>query len=145
MPELEALDPDNAETVVIRPSFNLAGTFLFTGGLWTFRGDKFLAPGLVVLCVGLLLAVQSVRVRFVFGPRKFSVAAQGTEGLEIIRGWAYEEFQNWEVWWERLPILCYFKENESYGGRGSLHFFPVVCDGKELVEELKRRTKHLEK
>lgn len=144
IPELEALDEESG-SVIIRPSFNLAGAFLFTGGLWTYLGERWLIPGIPVVLLGVLFAVQSVRVRFVFGPRKFSVAQQTGKGLEIIRGWAYDGIVNWEFWWKGLPVLTYFKEKESYAGRGSVHFFPVVCDGKGLLEELKRRTPHLEK
>lgn len=144
IPEPGALDPE-AGAVVISPSFNLAGAFMFTGGLCFYLGDVWLVPGFPVLLIGLLLTVQSTRVRFVFGPQKLIVAKRNGEQIEFIRGWDYDQITNWEFWWPALPILAYFKEKESYNGRGSVHFFPILCNGKQLLDMLKERTPHLDK
>lgn len=144
IPELEALDPASG-SVIIAPSFNLAGACLFTGGLAFYQGDIWVVLGFPVLLLGVLLAVQSFRVRFVFGPTRMSVAARKGDGLRIIRGWRYDQFTNWEFWWKSVPILTYFKEAESYDGRGSIHFFPIVCNGKQLLEQLQKNTPHLDK
>lgn len=144
VPELEALDPSSG-SVVVRPTFNLAAAFLLTGGALDYVGGGWLVLGLPVTLIGLLLAVQSFRVRFVFGPTRLSVATRSGDGLSIIVGWKYALITNWEVWWKPLPILAYFKESESYNGRGSIHFFPIVCDGAQLIEQLRERVSHLDK
>lgn len=144
VPELDALDP-NSGSVVVAPSFNLAGAFLFIGGLSFYQGDLWIVLGFPTLLLGILLAVQSFRVRFVFGPTRVSVAARKSDGLEIIRGWQYEQITNWEFWFKPLPLLAYFKETESYNGRGSVHFFPIICNGPQLLDQLKKNTPHLDK
>lgn len=144
VPEVEALDPGSG-SVIIKPSFNLAAAFLSSGGLAFYEGDLWIVYGFPALLIGILLAVQSFRVRIVFGPTRLSVASRTGNGLQIIRGWRYDQFTNWEFWWKGLPILTYFKEKESYDGRGSVHFFPIICDGKQLLEQLYKNTPHLDK
>lgn len=143
IPETVALDPGSGSTIV-PASFALPGAFLATAA-----GARFLLelPALWVplAIIGLFLSVQAANVRFVFGPERLSVTRKAKGELKIIRGWKYDEFKNWEVWWPRVPVLCYFRENESYGGKGSIHFFPVVCDGGILVDELKKRIKGVDK
>lgn len=140
--DMEAFDPGS---VVIAPSFALAGTCLFIGGALCYAGNGFLVLGLPVTALGILLAVQTLRVRFVFSATRFSVAKRSPNGLQIIRGWEHPNITNWEVWWKSLPILAYFKESESYNGRGSIHFFPIVCNARQLIYQLRQHTSHLEK
>ncbi|CAN8076932.1 unnamed protein product [Agarophyton chilense] len=142
--EADALDPSTG-SVVVPATFNLAGAFVFSGGLCFYLGDGWLVAGFPILLLGVLLSVQTFRIRFVFGPTRLSVARKTSDGLKIIRGWKYELITNWEVWWKRVPILAYFKESESYNGRGSIHFFPILCKGDVLLGELRKRTQHLDK
>lgn len=144
IPEAEALDPSSG-AVIIRPDFKLAAFFLFTGGALTYAGGGYSVPGFPFCLLGALLAVQSTRIRFVFGPSRLSVALRKGSDLKIIRGWEYSKIANWEVWWPPLPCLAYFKERESYNGRGGVHFFPILCDGSQLVEQLLARTPHIDK
>lgn len=141
----EGLFSDTSDTVVIQPSFALAGAFLFTGGFLTYQGNIWIVPGFPSLLIGILLAVQSIRVRFVFGKEQFSIAQRKGEGeLQFIVGWKYQQFTNWEYWWKNLPILFYFKEKESYDGRGSIHFFPIICNSNQLLEQMLKNTTHLD-
>lgn len=142
--ELEALDPESG-SVVVKPSFNLAASFLFSGGAMAYLGDFWAVLGFPIILIGTLLSVQTVRLRFIFGPKRISVAQRKNGGLDIIRGWEYDKISNWEVWWKVLPILAYFKEKESYNGRGSVHFFPVLCDGAQLIEQFRTRVSHIDK
>lgn len=144
IPEADALSPES-NSEIIAPTFNLAGAFLFFGGASFYAGDGWILLGLPLTAIGILLSVQTFRVRFLFGPSKLSIATKSSEGLNIIVGWDYAQITNWEVWWPFLPTLAYFKEKESYAGRGSIHFFPVVCDGKMLIQALRRVTPHLDK
>lgn len=91
------------------------------------------------MIIGAFLAFQTFNVRFVFSKTKLCVMKKKGSDLKFVRGWKYSDWTNWEVWWPALPILCYFKEKESYDGRGSIHFFPVIFNGKQLVENLQRR------
>lgn len=131
--ETEALNPETGSTI-LEASYALPGTFVAAAVLGRFAE----LPVLWVPCalIGVLLTVQAANVRFVFGPTRLSVTRRTGDELKIIRGWRYDQFKHWELWWEFFPVLAYFRENESYGGRGSIHFFPVVCDGKVLREML---------
>lgn len=143
IPEAEALDPSVSTTVP--PTYNLAGTITFLGGLMFYQGDAWLLPGIPVLLLGIFLSLQTVRVRFIFGPTRLSVAKLTSDGPEIIRGWSYDQMTNWEVWWPAFPVLAYFKESESYNGRGSIHFFPILCNGRVLLDTLLAKTPHIDK
>lgn len=144
IPETEALNP-NSGSVVVPPSYNLPAFFMFAGGFLTYRGDILIIPGIPFVLLGLFLSIQSTRVRILFGPSKLSIAKRTPKGLEIIRGWQYKYITNWEVWWEKVPALTYFKETESYDGRGSIHFFPIICRGDVLLRQLQGRLSHLDK
>lgn len=144
VPELEALDPSSG-SVIVKPTFNLASVLLLTGGAMDYAGGGWIVLGLPLTLLGVLFAVQSFRIRFIFGPKRFSVASRTTKGLSIIRGWEYSRISNWEVWWKPVPILAYFKEKESYNGRGSVHFFPMFCDGAQMIKLFRERVPHLDK
>ena len=134
-----------SKSTILRPSYNLASGFLIIGGILTYVGDGYLLLGLPLTLLGAFLAFQTFNVRFVFSEKKLNVMKKKGSELKFVRGWQYDKFTNWEVWWPRLPILCYFKEKESYNGRGSIHFFPVIFDGKQLVSCLQRNTLMKEK
>ena len=106
--------------------------------------------GLPVTAIGVLLAVQTTRLRFKFDAERLMVGVKSNSeeaerGLKVIRSWRLENITNWEVWWKPFPVLAYFKESESYDGRGSVHFFPVLYDGGELISALRTRCPHLDK
>jgi hypothetical protein len=67
-----------------------------------------------------------------------NVAYQKADGLKFIRGWRYDQIKYWDVYPSpSFPILAYFREVESYGGRGSIHFFPIMYNGQQLLSLLK--------
>jgi hypothetical protein len=137
-----ALD-EAAGAVVVRPDQRLAAAFTFAGGAAVYSGGGWTAVGLPLVVFGAFLYLQTARVRFVFGPRKLNVATRGLRDGELtfIRGWAYDEFAAWDIYPSpALPVLAYFRERESYDGRGSVHFFPILADGKQLRELLEART-----
>jgi Protein of unknown function (DUF3119) len=137
-----ALDVDG-EAVVVKPDQRLAAAFTFIGGFLVYNGTSWTVVGVPLLVFGAFLYLQTARVRFVFGPSKLNVASRDLRSgdLNFIRGWAYEEFAAWDIYPSPyFPVLAYFRERESYGGRGSIHFFPILADGKQLRELLETRT-----
>lgn len=144
IPELEALDPAS-NSVIVKAKWNIAAGCMFIGGALDYVGGGGLVVGLPITMLGILLTVQTLRIRFIFGPTRISVANRKGSEFEIIRGWKYDEIRNWEVWWPGFPVLAYFKEDESYNGRGSVHFFPIMCDGAQLIEQFKTRIPKLDK
>jgi len=112
-------------------------TFAGLGDGWTVLSFPF-------LLLGIFLTIQTTIVRFIFTDTELVVAkkriGEQSTSLDFIRSWKYSEFVNWEVWWEQFPVLCYYKENESYNGRGSIHFFPILFDCKALVNAFQTRS-----
>lgn len=43
-------------------------------------------------------------------------------------------------WWCKNLLDDWEQETESYNGRGSIHFFPILCDASQLVEQFQTRT-----
>eukprot|EP00968_Pinguiococcus_pyrenoidosus_P024687 scaffold4971_cov254-Pinguiococcus_pyrenoidosus.AAC.5 len=53
--------------------------------------------------------------------------------------WKYSTFTNWKFFpSENVPILVYFKETQTKP-EGQIHFFPVVCNGQQLLESMTGR------
>ncbi len=51
---------------------------------------------------------------------------------QLIRQFPYADWQNWRIFWHRVPILFYFKEVKS------IHFLPILFDPKMLETCLER-------
>lgn len=133
----------SGDAVVVEPDQRLAAAFTFLGGFLVYNGTSWTVVGLPLLAFGAFLYLQTARIRFVFGPSKLNVASRSLSSgeLKFIRGWAYDEFAAWDIYPSpSFPILAYFRERESYGGRGSIHFFPILADGQQLRNLLETRT-----
>ena len=107
----------------------------------------FLCPRLpfrmLFLLVGVVLALQTARLRFRFSAEYFDVirvkglSSKIPDGREVVAigPWPHRSVVNWELWWPGFPVLAYFKETSSKPS-GQRHFFPVLSDGKELYAEM---------
>ena len=115
-------------TTVIENKFNLAIAFI------AFAALTLAAPWLIggfALAVGLLILVQTARIRFVFDDKAFEVKALDfdsilsgdlsqltTTGENFAVGgenrWNYDSFVNYEFFPSiDLPVLVYFKETQT--------------------------------
>ncbi|MBD2137206.1 DUF3119 family protein [Anabaena sp. FACHB-1237] len=106
-------------TVELKPSYNLPIALVFIGIL-----ILFIQPwvGSVVTLLGLFLMLQAVTLRFQFTATDFDLY----RGEKLIRRFPYQEWQNWRVFWHKVPILFYFKEVNS------IHFLPILFDPEAL-------------
>lgn len=77
---------------------------------------------------GLFLTVQTAIIRLQFTDKALNVYRSG----KIIRSFPYSEWSNWEIFWQPVPILFYFKEVNS------IHFLPIIFDAKTLSESLQQ-------
>lgn len=84
-----------------------------------------IASGVVAL-FGLFLLLQTVSLRLVFTETNLDVY----RGDALIRRFPYQEWENWQIFWEPLPILFYFKEVNS------IHFLPMLFSAKMLKDAL---------
>eukprot|EP01026_Neomeris_dumetosa_P034684 TRINITY_DN27826_c0_g1_i2.p3 TRINITY_DN27826_c0_g1~~TRINITY_DN27826_c0_g1_i2.p3 ORF type:complete len:193 (+),score=17.94 TRINITY_DN27826_c0_g1_i2:104-682(+) len=135
----------NRETVIPSPSYNIPLVLLALSGVGIYERVDALAWICGIL--GVFLAVQASRVKFIFGPDTLEVAIgksdeelQKTENV-FVGGeniWKYNTFTNWEFWWPNFPVLVYFKETQTKP-EGQIHFFPIIFDGKQVYDVMVQR------
>ncbi|KAI8466473.1 MAG: hypothetical protein J3K34DRAFT_433776 [Monoraphidium minutum] len=130
-------------TVVPSPSFNLPLGLLAISGLSAYEGVTPLAA--ISGLLGVFLAIQATRVKFVFEDEYLEVVIAGKEEAEtenkFVGGanrWAYDTFINWEFWWPGFPVLVYFKESQTKP-EGQIHFFPLIFNGREVYDVMVER------
>eukprot|EP00252_Welwitschia_mirabilis_P017517 TRINITY_DN387_c0_g1_i4.p1 TRINITY_DN387_c0_g1~~TRINITY_DN387_c0_g1_i4.p1 ORF type:complete len:209 (-),score=32.28 TRINITY_DN387_c0_g1_i4:164-790(-) len=130
-------------TIIPEPDFRLPITLTGIAGTLIYINNILLAAPIGLL--GLLLFVQTTRVRFVFDDEALEVKVgnelKESEENVFVGGknrWKYSTFVNWELWWPRFPVLVYFKETQTKP-EGQVHFFPVIFDGKQLYELMLER------
>lgn len=79
---------------------------------------------LPIAILGLFLTIQTFLIRLRFSESALSVLRSG----KVIRSFPYSEWLNWEIFWQPVPILFYFKEVNS------IHFLPIIFDAKALAD-----------
>jgi Protein of unknown function (DUF3119) len=71
---------------------------------------------------GLFLLVQTALIRLRFTSTALEVYRSGKE----IRRFPYSEWEEWQIFWQPLPVLFYFREVKS------IHFLPVLFQPQAL-------------
>jgi hypothetical protein len=87
-----------------------------------------IAAGAIAL-FGLFLMFQAVTLRLQFTTTDLDIY----RGEKLIRRFPYQEWQNWRIFWNGVPILFYFKEVKS------IHFLPIIFDPNSLKTCLEER------
>jgi len=149
--------------VVIDPDFRLAIFFAVLTAA-QMAGDTFFPSvlGTIGAVSGwsftALLAVQAKRVRFLFDQEAFELRTKG-EGVNenvVVGGanrWDYSSFVNYDFFPSQdLAVLIYFKETQTpeemwdegpgkldKKGGGQVHFFPAICNVKQIAEQFELR------
>jgi Protein of unknown function (DUF3119) len=77
---------------------------------------------LVVGLFGLFLLVQTALIRLRFTATALEVYRSGKE----IRSFPYTEWEEWQIFWQPVPMLFYFREVNS------IHFLPMLFDARQL-------------
>lgn len=78
--------------------------------------------GLAIGVFGLFLLLQTAIIRLKFTSTTMLVYRSGQE----IRSFPYTEWEEWQIFWQPLPVLFYFREVKS------IHFLPVLFDPQQL-------------
>ncbi len=112
-----------AETVVLAPGLGLPMATLLVGGALCLVN---LAAGGALALLGLVLLLQSLRLRLAFTPE----ALELQNGSEVLRRFPYKNWRSWSLFWKPLPILLYFREVNG------IHFVPVIGDPQVLLQQL---------
>jgi Protein of unknown function (DUF3119) len=117
---------NQAQVVELQPSYNIplvligAGIAIAWFQIWV---------GAIIAVFGLFLLVQAFTLRLQFTATDLDIYRSG----DRIRQFPYAEWQNWRIFWTRVPILFYFKEVKS------IHFLPIIFDPRTLQQELEAR------
>jgi len=134
--------------LTIPKSYNVAiGSFATSAAL--ILGFNNLFAGIPFALLGILLLVQTGKVRFVFDDEAMElfIAKKDEDGEtlnasreNIVVGgqnrWKYDTWTNWFMIPSKdFPVLMYFKENQT-SPEGQVHFFPVIMDGKVLYNTI---------
>ncbi|GAX36995.1 DUF3119 family protein [Nodularia sp. NIES-3585] len=116
----------STSTVELQPSYNIPIVLLISAiplvvvQLWV---------GIVIALLGLFLLIQTLTIRLHFTPTDLDIY----RGEKLLRSFPYQEWQNWRIFWNGIPILFYFKEVNS------IHFLPILFDPKTLKSCLEER------
>jgi hypothetical protein len=121
-----SLTPKITSTVELKPSYNIPVVLVLVA-----IPVLLIQPwiGGILALLGLFLMLQAVTLRFEFTATDFDLY----RGEKLIRRFPYQEWQNWRIFWNRVPILFYFKEINS------IHFLPILFDPKTLKSCLEER------
>lgn len=122
--------PSIAETIELAPSYTLAIAVVLIGA--AIVPLQIWVGGIVAVFGGFLL-VQSALLRLQFTATNLDVYRNG----KIIRSFPYSEWSHWEIFWQPIPILFYFREVNS------IHFLPILFDPKMLRVLLEQRCPQL--
>ncbi|MEL6927466.1 MAG: DUF3119 family protein [Cyanobacteria bacterium J06600_6] len=115
----------STETVELKPNFKIP-----LGLLAIALGISFFSVwgSLPIAILGLFLTIQTFLIRIQFSESALSVLRSG----KVIRSFPYSDWLNWEIFWQPVPILFYFKEVNS------IHFLPIIFDAKTLADCLQK-------
>jgi hypothetical protein len=113
-------------TVELKPSYNIPVVLVIAAIPLIFVQP--IAAGALTL-FGLFLMFQAVTLRLQFTITDLDVY----RGEKLIRRFPYQEWQNWRIFWNGVPILFYFKEVKS------IHFLPIIFDPNTLKTCLEER------
>jgi hypothetical protein len=121
-----SIAPNSAATVELKPSYNIPVVLVIVA-IPLLLVQPWV--GIVFALLGLFLLFQTVSLRVQFTATDFDLY----RGDKLIRRFPYQEWQNWRIFWDRVPILFYFKEVNS------IHFLPILFDPKALKACLEER------
>jgi len=115
-----------ASSVELKPSYNIPVVLVIAAIplIWM----QPIAAGAIAL-FGLFLMFQAVTLRLQFTTTDLDIY----RGEKLIRRFPYQEWQNWRIFWNGVPILFYFKEVKS------IHFLPIIFDPNTLKTCLEER------
>lgn len=109
----------SGQSVELSPSYNLP-LVLMAIALLLLLLQPWLSLGIALF--SLFLLFQTLTIRLQFSETALDICRSG----QLIRSFPYAEWQNWRIFWYKVPILLYFKEVKS------IHFLPILFNPKTL-------------
>jgi hypothetical protein len=83
---------------------------------------KFWAIASVLILFSIFLTFQTATLRLIFTDSDLDIYRNNS----LIRKFPFKDWLNWQIFWQPIPILFYFKEVKS------IHFLPIIFDPKVL-------------
>jgi len=114
-----------SETIELAPNFRIPIIIIISA--FPLILIQLILGGIVGL-FGIFLTIQTTQIKLKFTPDTLEVY----RGEKILRTFPYVEWENWEIYWQPVPILFYFKEIKS------IHFLPIIFDAKTLKDCLEK-------
>ena len=111
--------------IELTPSYRIP-IFLVIFSITLLAVNLWLA--IVVSVFGLFLMFQAIAIRLKFTQNALDVYYSGKQ----IRSFPYQEWSNWRIFWQPIPILFYFREVKS------IHFLPIIFDPQTLQSCLEK-------
>ncbi len=108
------------KTVELTPSYNISIALILVAIPIAFLKIWI---GSIVALLGLFLMFQTATIRLQFTETALDIY----RGDRLLRKFPYSEWQNWQIFWQPVPILFYFKEIKS------IHFLPILFSPKQLT------------
>ncbi|MEA5505497.1 DUF3119 family protein [Halotia wernerae UHCC 0503] len=118
--------PDSRSTVKLKPSYNIP-VVLVIAAIPLLLVQTWL--GVAIALFGLFLLFQTVTLCLHFTTTDLDLY----RGEKLLRRFPYQDWQNWRIFWNPVPILFYFKEVKS------IHFLPILFDPSTLKTCLEER------
>lgn len=118
--------PESTSTVELKPSYNIP-VVLVIAAIPVLIVQPWV--GFALALFGLFLMFQALTLRLQFTATDLDLY----RGEKLIRRFPYQEWQNWRIFWNGVPILLYFKEIKS------IHFLPILFDPNTLKNCLEQR------
>ena len=122
--EVENVDAGQ-DVIELSPSYRIP-IFLVIFSIILLVVNVWLAA--IVLILGLFLTFQTIAIRLKFTNNALDIYSLGKQ----IRSFPYQEWSNWRIFWQPIPILFYFREVKS------IHFLPIIFDPQALLSCLEK-------
>ena len=122
--EVENVDAGQ-DVIELSPSYRIP-IFLVIFSIALLVVNVWLAA--IVLILGLFLTFQTIAIRLKFTNNALDIYSLGKQ----IRSFPYQEWSNWRIFWQPIPILFYFREVKS------IHFLPIIFDPQTLLSCLEK-------
>ncbi|MEN9227697.1 MAG: DUF3119 family protein [Gloeomargarita sp. HHBFW_bins_205] len=125
MEAVETTAPALPLPYTLNPDYRLAASLAVVGLVvtpWSWP------VGVGCTALAAFLAWQTATLRWTFT----ATAVVLTRNGQPIRTFPYAEWQDWYLFWPRLPVVLFFREVRS------IHFVPVLFDPVALTQYLNR-------
>ncbi|ASC73936.1 hypothetical protein XM38_049100 [Halomicronema hongdechloris C2206] len=111
------------ETTILAPSYAIPTVLVLVAipCLWV---TPWLAGAIALF--GMFLLVQALTLRLHFTDTALDIY----RGEGRIRHFPYADWQFWQIFSPKFPVLFYFREVKS------IHFLPILFDAEELQRQL---------